>query len=294
MSIITSSDPDHLDIYGTPKTYRESFEHYTSLIEEGGALVIKKGLDIQPILKREGKDVRLYTYGINDSTCDFYAYDIKIVDTRLFFSWHYPSIEGQVTAGNIRVELGVPLMINVENATAAMALALLNGVTLQEITKALFSFRGVARRFEKVLDNGQFVLIDDYAHHPKEIEASINSVKLLYKGRQILGIFQPHLYSRTRDFYKEFAYSLSKLDNIILLDIYPAREAPIEGICSEIIAQEIKNIDINKQVIVINKEELIEYIHNIEIIPTVVLMLGAGDIDRLVSRVSGELRRETI
>lgn len=279
MSIITSADPDHLDIYGTEDEYRKSFEKYTSLIQKGGVLVMKYGINITPQI---GEDVSLYTYALDNNKADFYAYDVAIEDGQLFFTWHYPYIKGITEGGDLRVELGVPLMINVENATAAMALALFSGVSIDYIKRGVASFRGAARRFDRVLNTKSYVLIDDYAHHPKEIEASIGSVRKLYSEDKILGIFQPHLYSRTKDFYKEFADSLSVLDEIILLDIYPARELPIEGVSSEMIADIISQKDKTKRVRVVNKNDLIAFLQKGDIDCRVVLMLGAGDIDKLV------------
>lgn len=280
MAIITSADPDHLDIYGTPEAYRESFEHFTSLIASGGALVMREGVALSPRLQ-EG--VALYRYS-TDGESDFYASNIRVENARLFFDWHYPSVEGRA-AGVLPVELGVPLRINVDNAVAAMAIAYLNGVTCEELQQALASFAGVHRRFDRVVNNGRHVLIDDYAHHPVELEASISSVRSLYPQSRILGIFQPHLYSRTQDFYREFAESLDLLDEVILLDIYPARELPIEGVTSEMIAREMST----ESVQVMSKEQLIPHLSEREPLAEVILMVGAGDIDRLVPGVAGLL-----
>lgn len=277
MAIITSADPDHLDIYGTADAYRESFEHFTSLIQEYGALVLKAGVALTPRLR---SGVRLYHYD-TDREADFYADNIIVRDARLFFDWHYPGINNK-SGGVLTVELGVPLRINVDNAVAAMAVAYLNGVELDALQRGLASFRGVHRRFDTVLKTDKHILIDDYAHHPVELEASISSVKILYPDKRILGIFQPHLYSRTKDFYLEFAKSLDRLDNVILLDIYPARELPIDGVTSHLIAGEM----FNPSVQVMSKEDLLPYMRGLSDIPEVVLMLGAGDIDRLVGDVS--------
>lgn len=277
MAIITSADPDHLDIYGTAEAYRESFEHFTSLIEADGALVMRKGIPVTP---RLGLGVRLYTYALGEEA-DFYASDVRIEAGRLFFRWHYPAI-GERTAGSLEVELGVPLLINVENAVAALAVAYLTGVEPTALAEALAAFRGVYRRFDRVVDTESCVLIDDYAHHPVELEASIRSVRTLYPERRLLGIFQPHLYSRTQDFYQAFATSLDLLDEIILLDIYPARELPIEGVTSELIAREMKN----KSVTVLPKDKLLSILKDRKAELDVVLMVGAGDIDRLVPEVA--------
>ncbi len=280
MAIITSADPDHLDIYGTVEAYRESFEHFTSLIVPGGALVMHEGIDIHPSL---GQDVRLYRYS-TEGASDFYASDVRVEDARLYFRWHYPAIEGK-SAGSIDVELGVPLRINVDNAVAAMAVAYLSGATLGELAEALASFRGVHRRFDRVVDTPEHVLIDDYAHHPVELEASITSVRTLYPTRRIVGVFQPHLYSRTKDFYQEFARSLDLLDEVILLHIYPARELPMEGVTSQMIADLM-----HRPVRVMAREELLPYLRSEAQLPEVMLMVGAGDIDRLVPEVAAEIK----
>lgn len=282
MAIITSADPDHLDIYGTPEAYRESFEHFTSLIEVGGALVMRKGIPLTP---RLASDVCLYTYALGEEA-DFYATDVRIDTGRLFFRWHYPAVDGR-GAGCLDVELGVPLLINVENAVAAMAVAYLTGVEPQALGQALSNFRGVYRRFDRVVDTNQHVLIDDYAHHPVELEASIRSVRTLYPERRLLGIFQPHLYSRTQDFYKEFAASLDLLDEVILLDIYPARELAIEGVSSELIAREMRLE--NKTIL--SKTQLVPNLAARREALDVVLMVGAGDIDRLVGEVATLLQQ---
>lgn len=281
MAIITSADPDHLDIYGTPEAYRESFEHFTSLIASEGCLVMRRGIPLTPRLQ-EG--VRLYQYAMNE-VADFYASEIRVEHGHLFFRWHYPEIGG-TPAGSLVVELGVPLLINVENAVAAMAVALLSGATLEELSQGIKSFRGVHRRFDRVVDSEQYVLIDDYAHHPVELEASIASVRGLYPESKIMGIFQPHLYSRTQDFHREFAESLDKLDEIILLDIYPARELPIPGVTSSMIAELMQNSHVS----VMSKADLLPHLSNLEELPDVILMVGAGDIDRLVPDVANLLK----
>ena len=283
IAVITSADPDHLDIYHTPEAYRESFEHFTSLVSAEGALVMKKGIPVTPRLK-EG--TRLFTYTAGADEADFRADAIEIRDGHLFFDWHYPAIEGR-PAGTLHVELGVPLLINVENAVAAMAVAYLCGATLEELAAGVASFRGVYRRFDRLIDDPRCVLIDDYAHHPNELDPSIRSVRELYPDRKILGIFQPHLYSRTQDFYREFAASLDQLDEVILLDIYPARELPIPGVTSQMIADVMKH----KDVLVLPKEGLLPELKKRQELPEVILMVGAGDIDRLVPQVADEIRR---
>lgn len=283
IAVITSADPDHLDIYHTPEAYRESFEHFTSLISSEGALVMKKGIPVTPRLK---DGTRLFTYTTGDEEADFWGDHIEIREGHLFFDWHYPALDGQ-PAGSLHVELGVPLLINVENAVAAMAVAYLCGARLDELSEGVASFRGVYRRFDRLIDDPRCVLIDDYAHHPNELDPSIRSVRQLYPDRKILGIFQPHLYSRTQDFYREFAHSLDQLDEVILLDIYPARELPIPGVTSHLIAEAMEH----KNVVVLPKEGLLPHLRSLTTLPEVILMVGAGDIDRLVPQVAEEIRQ---
>ena len=283
IAVITSADPDHLDIYHTAEAYRESFEHFTSLISQEGALVMKKGIPVTPRLK---DGTRLFTYTTGDEEADFWGDHIEIREGHLFFDWHYPALDGQ-SAGTLHVELGVPLLINVENAVAAMAVAYLCGARLDELSQGVASFRGVYRRFDRLIDDPRCVLIDDYAHHPNELDPSIRSVRQLYPDRKILGIFQPHLYSRTQDFYREFAHSLDQLDEVILLDIYPARELPIPGVTSHLIAEAMEH----KDVVVLPKEGLLPHLRSLRALPEVILMVGAGDIDRLVPQVAEEIRQ---
>ena len=283
IAVITSADPDHLDIYHTAEAYRESFEHFTSLISSEGALVMKKGIPVTPRLK---DGTRLFTYTTGDEEADFWGDHIEIREGHLFFDWHYPALDGQ-PAGTLHVELGVPLLINVENAVAAMAVAYLCGAHLDELSQGVASFRGVYRRFDRLIDDPRCVLIDDYAHHPNELDPSIRSVRQLYPDRKILGIFQPHLYSRTQDFYREFAHSLDQLDEVILLDIYPARELPIPGVTSHLIAEAMEH----KDVVVLPKEGLLPHLRSLSTLPEVILMVGAGDIDRLVPQVAEEIRQ---
>ncbi|MCD7976861.1 MAG: UDP-N-acetylmuramate--L-alanine ligase [Tannerellaceae bacterium] len=269
MAVITSADPDHLDIYGTPEAYRESFEKFTSLIRPDGVLIMKKGIDVTPHLQ---PGVRLYTYSATEGG-DFYAENIRIGNGKIIFDFVGPGIRIE------HVEPGVPVKINVENGVAAMAVAWLNGATPEEIKAGMASFAGPKRRFDFQLKTDRIVLIDDYAHHPAELKESIFSVKELYKEKKLTGIFQPHLYSRTRDFADEFAASLSLLDELILLDIYPAREEPLPGITSRTIFDKVTI----SQKIVCTKEELPDILKDRSL--EVVLMLGAGDIDRLVEPV---------
>lgn len=277
MAVITAVDPDHLDIYGTPEAYRESFEHFTSLIRPDGCLVMKKGLQLQPRLPKSAK---LYTYSATEEA-DFFARNIRIGNGDIVFDFVTPM-------GCIEdVKLGVPVKVNIENGVAAMALAQLNGVTDEEIKRGMASFAGPVRRFDFHLKRNDIVLLDDYAHHPAELKASIQSVKELYPDKKITGIFQPHLYTRTRDFAADFAASLSLLDELILLDIYPAREEPIPGVTSQLIFDQVTL----KKKRMIKKEELLDLVKKEAADFQVVLMLGAGNIDRLVEPVKQILEK---
>ena len=277
MAVITAVDPDHLDIYGTPEAYRESFEHFTSLIRPDGCLVMKKGLQLQPRLP---KGAKLYTYSATEEA-DFFARNIRIGNGDIVFDFVTPM-------GCIEdVKLGVHVKVNIENGVAAMALAQLNGVTDEEIKRGMASFAGPVRRFDFHLKRNDIVLLDDYAHHPAELKASIQSVKELYPDKKITGIFQPHLYTRTRDFAADFAASLSLLDELILLDIYPAREEPILGVTSQLIFDQVTL----KKKRMIKKEELLDLVKKEAADFQVVLMLGAGNIDRLVEPVKQILEK---
>lgn len=280
MAVITSADPDHLDIYGTPEAYRESFEHFTSLIRPDGFLIMKKGIHVTPRLQ---KGVRFFTYAgarnldSDMKTCDvdFYAENVRIGNGEIVFDFIGPDVRID------NIQLGVPVKVNIENGVAAIAVAWLNGVTAEEIRKGMASFAGPRRRFDFHLKKDNIVLIDDYAHHPAELEASILSVKELYAGRKVTGIFQPHLYSRTRDFASDFAASLSLLDELILLDIYPAREEPIPGITSKIIF-DVVTIP-NKRMV--QRDDLLDLVIKEQNQFDVVLMVGAGNIELLVEPV---------
>lgn len=274
MAVITSSDPDHLDIYGTEDAFYESFEHFTSLISKGGALIMHTKVNIKPQLQ---KGVKLYTYGLTQDA-DFYAKNIRTKNATITFDFVTP------TETLYDVKLGVPVMINVENSVAAMALAWLNGVTMEEIRSGISTYSGIYRRFNTVYKSDKVVLMDDYAHHPSELKASISSIRQLYPDKKITGIFQPHLYTRTRDFAPEFAQALSGLDELILLDIYPARELPIDGVSSEII---FNDVALTLKTLT-SKENLLAVLNdkNVEVVVT----FGAGDIDKLVPEIKKLLK----
>lgn len=275
MALITSVDPDHLDIYGTEEEYLKSFEKFTSLIQPGGALVIKHNIKLSP---KTGKDVRIYTYSMDKG--DFHAQNIKIGNGEIRFDFVTP--KGTIDD----IQLGVPVKINIENGIGSMALAWLNGATAEELRYGMATFMGAKRRFDFLLKTDKIVMIDDYAHHPEELAASITSVKELYPDRKLTGIFQPHLYTRTRDFASEFARSLSLLDELILLDIYPAREKPIEGVTSKIIFDKV-----TCPKTLCNKEELLPLLENKKDLE-VLLTVGAGDIDRLLGPIKDILEQK--
>ncbi|MDR2682894.1 MAG: UDP-N-acetylmuramate--L-alanine ligase [Dysgonamonadaceae bacterium] len=275
MAVITSVAPDHLDIYGTEEEYRKAFVRFTSLVREGGTLLLERRVDIVPEVQ---KDVKIYYYqGKTRQDTDFYAQNIRIGNGEIFFDFVTP----QTVIRDI--QLGVPVEINIVNAVAALAVAWLNGVTGEELRRGMASFLGAQRRFDFHLKSDKIVLIDDYAHHPEELEASISSVRKLYPHRKLTVVFQPHLYSRTRDFYKEFARALSLADEVILLPIYPAREAPIPGVSSQMIGEEVTAP--NKKMVDYNA--LVDAIHPSD--GDVILMAGAGDIELLVEPVKKKL-----
>lgn len=275
-TVITATDADHLDIYGTKEAYLESFRHYTSLIQPGGALIMREGIELDPQL-HEG--VTLYTYSRESG--DFHAENVRIGNGEIFFDYLSP-------LGNIKdIQLGVPVAINIENGIAAMALAQLSGVDNDEIKQAMATFRGVDRRFDFKIKNDKVVFLSDYAHHPEEIKQSILSMRALYNDKKLTAVFQPHLYTRTRDFYQEFADSLSLLDEVILTEIYPARELPIEGVSSQLIYDHLRP-GIEK--CICRKEDIIQVLKEKKI--EVLITLGAGDIDNYVPQICDLLNKE--
>ena len=270
MSVITATDPDHLDIYGTKEAYLESFRHYTELIQPGGALIIHRGLEMQEALQQ---GVRRYDYALNEG--DFHAENIVIDNGNITFDFVSPIESLQ------KIELGQPVPINIENAIAAMAMAQLAGCTAEELRYGMKTYGGVDRRFDFKIKNDRCVFLSDYAHHPKEIYHSARSIRELYRDRKITAIFQPHLYTRTRDFYQEFADALSQLDEVILTEIYPAREQPIEGVTSQLIYDNLKP-DVEKQLIC--KDDVLEFVKNRTF--DVLIVLGAGDLDNYVPQIT--------
>ena len=269
MAVITSTDADHLDIYGTHEEYLESFVHFTSLIVDGGSLFVKKGIQLAP---RTSNKVAIYTYSGTEQA-DFYADNIRLGGGRLVFDFVTP--DERIAD----VELGVPVMINVENAVAAMAIAYSCGVEADELRSAMASFAGIRRRFDFHLRTDEFTVIDDYAHHPMELEASLKSVNALYDDKKIVVVFQPHLYTRTRDFYREFASALSLAEQVVLVEIYPARELPIDGVTSQIIFDNVTS-PVKR---LTTKAELIDTLRSLEF--DVLLTVGAGDIDTYIPSI---------
>lgn len=278
VAVITSTDPDHLDIYGNYENYLESFAHFTELIRPDGFLVVHTGLDLKPRVK---DGVKVYSYSLDDG--DFHAANVRKCNGDITFDFVTPweTIED--------IKLGVPVDINIENAIAAMAACRLIDVDSDSMRKAIGSFLGPKRRFEFWLkepgEHGK-VVIDDYAHHPSELEASIKSVRELYRGRKLTVIFQPHLYTRTRDFAPEFAQALSHADEVILLPIYPARELPIPGVTSEIVLKDVKS----EKKSIYTKENLIKSIPLLNF--DILLVLGAGDIVNLLPQICDQVKKQ--
>lgn len=270
MSVITSTDPDHLDIYGTKEAYLESFRYYTELIQPGGALIIHTNLEMKAHVQ-EG--VKTYTYSRDAG--DFHAENIIIENGEITFDFISP------VECIKKVKLGQPVPVNIENGVAAMAMAQLNGCTAEELKYGMETYHGVDRRFDFKIKNNRHVFLSDYAHHPKEILQSARSLKELYKNRKITAIFQPHLYSRTRDFYKDFADALSNFDEVILTEIYPARELPIEGVTSKLIYDNLKP-GVEKSMI--KKDDVLNLVKNRDF--DVLITLGAGDLDNFVPQIT--------
>lgn len=275
IAIITSIDADHLDIYGNFENLKSTFIDFVKNIDNNGILIIKKGLNINI---PHHSEIRRYYYSL-DETADFYAKNIRKIDKNY--------IVDIITPGEVihNIEIGFPGLMNVENAVAAFAVSYLAGININNIRIGIAGFKGVKRRFDYQILTNSIVYIDDYAHHPEELKACINSVKELYPEKKITAIFQPHLFTRTRDFADEFANALQELDELILLDIYPAREQPIEGVSAKLI-YDLINLE-NK--CLCNKADIIEALEKEN--HQVVLTLGAGDIDKEVERIKNYLMK---
>jgi len=275
-TVITATDPDHLDIYGTKAAYLESFEHYTSLIQPGGALIIHENLEIKPRLQ---DGVACYTY--SRTSGDFHAENIRIGGGEIVFDFVSPR-------GTVRdIQLGVPVSINIDNGIAAMALAQLAGATDDELRQGMATFQGVDRRFDFKVKTPRLAFLSDYGHHPKEIEQSVRSIRELYPDKRIAAIFQPHLYTRTRDFYKDFADALSLLDVVYLCPIYPAREKPIPGVTSQLIYDNLRP-GIDRQLI--EKTDILDVARKQDF--DVLISLGAGDIEDYVPQITQILQEK--
>ena len=269
-SVITATDADHLDIYGTEEAYLESFRKYSSLILPGGFLIMHTGLKMQPDVQ---KGVTVYTYSREQG--DFHAANVRIGDGRILFDLVSP-------LGDISdIELGVPVSVNIENGIAAMALAQIAGATADEIRRGMASFRGVERRFDFHVRTDRMAYLSDYAHHPEEIRRCLESLRELYSGRCIKVIFQPHLYTRTRDFYRDFADALSLADDVCVVDIYPAREQPIPGVTSALIFNNLRP-GVRKQMC--HKDEIPDVVRQGGF--DVLVTLGAGDIENYASQIT--------
>lgn len=275
IAVITSTDADHLDIYGNYENYLESFAHFTELVRPGGALIVHTGLALKP---RPQQGVATYSYSLSEG--DFHAANIRKGDGEIVFDFVTP------TDTITDINLGVPVDINIENAVAAMAACWLVKVPADAIKQAIASFMGPKRRFEFWLKEPGKVIIDDYAHHPDELKASIKSVKSLYPGKKLSVIFQPHLFTRTRDFAPQFAEALSLADELLLLPIYPAREQPIEGVTSEIILKDV-TCPVKK---IYSKENLLKSLQNLNF--EVLLTAGAGDIVNLLPQICEEVKKQ--
>ena len=276
-SVITATDADHLDIYGTEEAYLESFRNYSSLILPGGELILHTGLKMQPDVQ-EG--VTVYTYSREQG--DFHAENIHIGDGRITFDLVSP-------LGNITdIDLGVPVSINIENGIAAMALAQVAGATAEEIRRGMASFKGVDRRFDFHIRTDRMAYLSDYAHHPEEIRRSLESICELYRGRRIKAIFQPHLYTRTRDFYHEFADALSLVDDVCIVDIYPAREEPIPGVTSALIYDNLRP-GVKRQMC--RKDDILDVVRQGGF--DVLVTLGAGDIENYASQITEILQPQS-
>lgn len=274
IALVTSIDPDHLDIYGTYSEIVKSFTDFVNQIKPGGTLIHKNGISLA--LSNPGS-IKVLTYSLRDKA-DYYASDIRLEGEKYVFDLVTPT--GFLPGFTIFY----PGLVNVENAVAASAICLEAGVPAQEVKAGLATYEGVKRRFDIRFRDSRILLIDDYAHHPKELEAIITSVKNLYPGKKVTGIFQPHLFSRTHDLVDGFAESLSLLDQTYLLPIYPAREKPIEGVTSELILKKMKG----SKVELIDKADVFNKVLDES---GIVITIGAGDIDKIADSLAAELER---
>ena len=275
-TVITATDPDHLDIYGTEEAYLESFRHYTELIQPGGYLILHTGLKMKP---NTGSGVTTYLYGREEG--DFHAENIRMGGGEIVFDLVSP-IE------NISdIRLGVPVGINIENGIGAMALAQIAGLTADEIRAGMLSFKGVDRRFDFHFRSADKAYISDYAHHPAEIRQCVKSIREVYPDKRIMGIFQPHLYSRTADFYREFADALSLLDEVVLTEIYPAREQPIPGVTSKLIYDNLRPGIARR---IIEKKDVLDVVAQGGF--DILITIGAGDLDNYADAIAEKMKEK--
>lgn len=275
-TVITATDPDHLDIYGTEEAYLESFRHYTELIQPGGYLILHTGLKMKP---NTGSGVTTYLYGREEG--DFHAENIRMGGGEIVFDLVSP-IE------NISdIRLGVPVGINIENGIGAMALAQIAGLTADEIRAGMLSFKGVDRRFDFHFRSADKAYISDYAHHPAEIRQCVKSIREVYPDKRIMGIFQPHLYSRTADFYREFADALSLLDEVVLTEIYPAREQPIPGVTSKLIYDNLRPGIARR---IIEKKDVLDVVAQDGF--DILITIGAGDLDNYADAIAEKMKEK--
>ena len=291
MAVITNCEADHLDIYGTEEAYKEAFAEFAERIVEGGVLLRHTSVKLRPLKN----NIRQYTYAVcregEKTDADFFVDNIRIKDSKIYFDFHLRDSAlrqndgGEPTTSLKDLCLGVPVLVAVEDSVAAVAVSLMCGVERDEIYKALASYSGVYRRFNVLFNNGTVVYIDDYAHHPTEIAATISSVRSLYPKKRIVGIFQPHLYTRTRDFADDFAAVLASLDEVVLMPIYPAREEPIEGIDSNFLKRKIEKL--NHKVSVMSKDEICDLAKDFK--DGILLTLGAGNIENMRNLISSQL-----
>ncbi len=272
VAVITAADADHLDIYGTHEAVREAFSQFVRQIRAGGALVIKQGVDIAI----DNPGIKVYRYAL-DTPCDFYAGGIRLREGGYY---DFDIVCPDRTIRNCT--LGIPGRVNIENCVAAVAMLWVAGFDEERLREALREFRGVKRRFEFYINTPRRVYMDDYAHHPEELRATLSSVRAMFPGRRVTAVFQPHLYTRTRDFHGEFAGALSLADEVVLLPIYPARELPIEGIDSELIGR-----DITVPWSVVPKEGIAAALAAMD--PDVAVTFGAGDIDTRCAEIARAL-----
>jgi UDP-N-acetylmuramate--alanine ligase len=276
LALVTSIDADHLDIYGDREKIVEAFEKFISQIKPGGKLVIKKGV----VLNTEKTSAQLFSYALNGDA-DFTTVDLNL-DSEGCYRFGLKTPDGIIA----NCKMGYPGLVNVENAVGAAALAFLAGVPATQIKAGIEDYQGVVRRFDVRFKNEKYIFIDDYAHHPEELKAVITSVKSLYPDKKLTGIFQPHLYSRTKDFAAEFAASLDLLDSAVLVPLYPAREEPIKGVSSEIIFSKMKL----ENKFLLTKEETLEWLKNYD--NEIILTMGAGDIDRMAEPIVDVLKNK--